>query len=154
MTITMQPIGHVRSAERGPREDFWGEVVCEIVLEQGFTSDALTGLMDFSHIEVLFQLDRVTEHAIVRGSRRPRENPNWPETGVFAQRGKNRPNRIGATICQVLSVEGTTVKVKGLDALDGTPVLDIKPVMREFLPERSVVRQPKWASELMANYFK
>lgn len=155
MNITVHPIGYVRSAERGPREDFWGQVSCEIELDrERFGADALLGLSDFSHVEVLFFFDRVDEKSLASGSRRPRGNPDWPETGIFAQRGKNRPNRLGATICQLLSVAGTIVKVKGLDALDGTPVLDIKPVIREFLPERPAVRQPEWASKLMADYFK
>jgi len=77
---------------------------------------------------------------------------DWPLVGIFAQRGKNRPNRIGLTTCAILKVEGTRLHVRGLDAIDGTPVLDIKPVMREFLP-RGEVRQPEWASELMAEYW-
>lgn len=154
MDIVLNPVGWVRSAEKGPREDCWGGIVSEIRLDQSrFTSEALQGLADFSHIEVLFYFHGVSEDSVVTGVRHPRGNPNWPETGIFAQRGKNRPNRMGATICRLLSVEGTNIKVEGLDALDGTPVLDIKPVMREFLPEREAVRQPKWVHELMAEYF-
>jgi tRNA (Thr-GGU) A37 N-methylase len=80
------------------------------------------------------------------------ENPQWPESGIFAQRGKNRPNRIGNTICRILRREGRTLVVAELDAINGTPVLDIKPVMREFLP-RDEVRQPTWSHELMRSYW-
>jgi tRNA (Thr-GGU) A37 N-methylase len=73
-------------------------------------------------------------------------------TGIFAQRGKNRPNRLGTTICALVRVEGRTLVVQELDAIDGTPVLDIKPVMAEFLP-RSAVRQPAWSHELMSEYW-
>jgi tRNA (Thr-GGU) A37 N-methylase len=73
-------------------------------------------------------------------------------TGIFAQRGKERPNRIGLSTCELLAVEGTTLTVRGLDAIDGTPVLDIKPYMSEFAP-RTPVRQPAWSRELMARYF-
>ncbi|MBZ5574775.1 MAG: TrmO family methyltransferase, partial [Acidobacteriia bacterium] len=97
--------------------------------------------------------DQVAEDKIERRSRHPRGNPAWPKVGIFAQRGKNRPNRIGATICRLLSVEGLSIRVQGLDALEGTPVLDVKPVMQEFLPERESVRQPRWVHELMAEYF-
>ena len=72
--------------------------------------------------------------------------------GIFAQRAKDRPNHIGATICRVVSVAGTTLEVAGLDAIDGTPVLDIKPYMREFGPRHEVV-QPAWSHELMAGYY-
>ena len=72
--------------------------------------------------------------------------------GIFAQRGKNRPNRLGTTTCRLLQVDGTKLNVAGLDAIDGTPVLDIKPVMKEFLP-RGALAQPEWATELMASYW-
>ncbi|MFT4030098.1 MAG: TrmO family methyltransferase [Protaetiibacter sp.] len=71
---------------------------------------------------------------------------------VISQRGKNRPNRIGTTICKVLGVDGTVLRVSGLDAIDGTPVLDLKPWMTEFGP-RGAVRQPAWSTELMAEYW-
>ena len=63
-----------------------------------------------------------------------------------------RPNLLGMTICHVLSVEGSKVRVQGLDAIDGTPVLDIKPVMTGFAP-RGPVREPKWAHEIMTDYW-
>jgi tRNA (Thr-GGU) A37 N-methylase len=72
--------------------------------------------------------------------------------GIFAQRAKVRPNRIGSTMVEIVSRAATVLEVIGLDAADGTPVLDIKPVMREFLP-RTPVRQPPWATELMRNYW-
>ncbi|MFN3492293.1 MAG: TrmO family methyltransferase, partial [Anaerolineales bacterium] len=76
-----------------------------------------------------------------------------PQVGIFAQRGKNRPNRIGSTIVRIMKREGRQLHVKGLDAIDGTPILDIKPAMKEFLP-REEIKQPEWASELMKNYWE
>jgi tRNA (adenine37-N6)-methyltransferase len=89
----------------------------------------------------------------VTGVRHPRNNPAWPRVGIFAQRGKNRPNRLGLATVRILKREGRTLFVTGLDAIDGTPVLDIKPVLREFLPKEPVL-QPEWATELMQNYWK
>lgn len=86
------------------------------------------------------------------GARHPRGREDWPLIGIFAQRGRNRPNRLGVTVCKVLAIEGTRLHVEGLDAIDGTPVIDIKPVMRELLP-RGEVRQPDWVAELMAAYW-
>jgi len=158
MDIVLRPIGCVHSSERiseqGSREDYWGDIVSEIRLDENrFTSDALQGLADFSHVEVFFYLHGVSEDSVVAGRRHPRSNPNWPQVGVFAQRGKARPNRIAATVCRLISVQGPTLRVQGLDAFDGSPVLDIKPVFAEFTPDRASIRQPKWSHELMADYF-
>jgi tRNA-Thr(GGU) m(6)t(6)A37 methyltransferase TsaA len=115
--------------------------------------EALAGLDAFSHVEIIFVFDKVAPDKIETGARQPRGRQDWPLTGIFAQRGKNRPNRLGVTVCKILSVEGTSLHVEGLDAISGTPVVDIKPVMREFLP-RGEVRQPEWAGELMAAYWQ
>ena len=154
MDILLSPIGYVRSDENGPREDYWGDVVSEIVLDRDtFLPEALDGLSEFSHVEVLFHLHGVKESSVISGRRHPRGNVKWPEVGIFAQRAKSRPNRIAATICRLLSVQGLTLKVQGLDALDGSPVLDIKPVFAEFVPDRSAIRQPEWSHEMMKEYF-
>jgi tRNA (adenine37-N6)-methyltransferase len=154
MDIVLRPVGWVHSSEQGSRENYWGDVVSEIRLDESwFASDAMEGLAEFSHVEVLFYLHGVSEAAVVSGRRHPRSNPKWPQVGIFAQRGKARPNRIAATVCRLLSVQGLAVKVRGLDAFDGSPVLDIKPVFVEFTPDRAAIRQPAWAHELMADYF-
>eukprot|EP01037_Dinobryon_pediforme_P017599 gene17599-17803_t len=110
-----------------------------------FGLEALAGLADFSHLEVLFYFHRVPETKIETGARHPRGRTDWPLVGIFAQRGKNRPNRLGLCTCRILSVTGLEVEVQGLDAIDGTPVLDLKPVMKEFLPreaERPMSSEP------------
>lgn len=117
-----------------------------------FTADALVGLADFSHAEIIFLFDQVPDDKIETGARHPRGRTDWPLVGIFAQRGKNRPNRIGLTTCRIVAVDGLTITLHGLDAIDGTPVLDIKPVMQEFLP-RGDVRQPPWVGGLMADYW-
>ncbi|MDT0347467.1 TrmO family methyltransferase domain-containing protein [Streptomyces litchfieldiae] len=86
------------------------------------------------------------------GARHPRGNADWPLVGIFAQRGKDRPNRLGVSRCWLLGVEGLDVRVRGLDAVHGTPVLDLKPYMAEFGPQGEV-RQPDWATELMRAYY-
>jgi tRNA (adenine37-N6)-methyltransferase len=152
MDIVLQPVGTVRSARTAAFDDGWDGVETFIELSGDFGAETLTGLGDFSHIEVLFFFDRVTEGKTERGARRPRGREDWPLVGIFAQRGKNRPNRLGATVCTLMRVEGTRLFVRGLDAIDGTPVLDIKPVMTGFLP-REKIREPEWAKELMKNYW-
>ena len=147
------PIGFVRGGRTEPIDDDWDAVAATIVLDsERFEPSALRGLDEFSHVEVVYVFHLVDEREIEPGARRPRENPDWPEVGIFAQRGKGRPNRIGVTRCPLLGVFGLEVSVRGLDAIDGTPVLDLKPHMTEF-DARGDVRQPRWSRELMQGYW-
>ena len=131
----------------------WGTVVSTIALDsERFAGDSLRGLKQFSYIEVVCLFDRVDERSFEPGARRPRNNPDWPAVGVFAQRDKRRPNRIGVSVCELTEVDGVELTVRGLDAIDGTPVLDIKPYMAEFAP-REPVRQPRWTHEPMSGYW-
>jgi tRNA-Thr(GGU) m(6)t(6)A37 methyltransferase TsaA len=149
----MQPIGVVRSPRKDLTDDFWGRVDAEIVLAEHLPDEAFAGLDDFSHVEVIFLMDRVDPAKVETGARHPRERSDWPLVGIFAQRGKARPNRLGLTRGTIQKVEGRVLTVRGLDAIDGTPVLDIKPWMKEFAPI-GASRQPAWATELMADYYK
>ena len=150
--ITLTPIGTVRNDRKDLADDDWDAAPARIELSPDFDPDALAGIEEFSHAEVIFHFDRIAESNVERRSRHPRGNPDWPRVGIFAQRGSARPNRIGATIVRVLKRDGRVLHVAGLDAADGTRVLDIKPVMREFLP-RGEVHQPAWVSELMRDYW-
>lgn len=153
MSITMTPVGRVEGGRDVPEDDDWGDSRARIVLDaERFDDEALMGLETFSHAEVVYVFDKVAENEIVTGARHPRGNKAWPRIGIFAQRGKNRPNRIGITVCEIVSVDGRTLEVRGLDAIDGTPVLDIKPVMSGFAP-RGEVREPSWALEIMERYW-
>lgn len=152
--LTVTPIGIVHSPVKHSQEDFWGEVTSVIELQpSAIEPAALEGLAEFSHIEVLFHLSQVPDSAVVKSTRHPRGNPEFPAVGILAQRAKARPNRIGATICRLLQVEGMRLTVRGLDAFDQTPVLDVKPVFAEFLPAKESVRQPQWSHLMMAHYF-
>ena len=153
MDINLTPIGHVRGGRDQPIDDDWGHSRASLVLDPGqFEPDALAGLADFSHAEVIFHFDKVSPDKINAGARRPRGREDWPLVGIFAQRGKNRPNRIGVCVCKVIAVDGLSVEVEGLDAIDGTPILDFKPVRKGFLP-RGEIRAPVWAEEIMKDYW-
>ncbi|HEY2516439.1 MAG TPA: TrmO family methyltransferase [Polyangiaceae bacterium] len=152
-SMSLRPIGVVRSSRRAIQGDEWDAVTSSVELDRGqFPNEALTGLDTFSHVEVVYWMDRVSPRKIETSSRHPRGNTAWPKVGIFAQRAKNRPNRIGTTVCRIKKVDGLTVHLIGLDAVDGTPVLDIKPWVREFGP-RGEVRQPGWMDELMKSYW-
>jgi tRNA-Thr(GGU) m(6)t(6)A37 methyltransferase TsaA len=148
----IEPIGYVQASRTVAEDDFWGNTRSVIQLVDSLGPEALEGLQEFSHVEVIYVFDKVDSSKIVTGARHPRNNKNWPRIGIFAQRGKNRPNRLGSTICRVASIDGRTLVVDELDAIDRTPVIDLKPVMSEFLP-RTSVSQPSWSKELMQQYW-
>ena len=151
-TFSIGAIGTVKGGRSAADDDAWGNSRAAIVLAPQFSADALAGLDGFSHAEIVFIFDRLPETQINTSSRRPRGNPDWPLVGIFAQRGRNRPNRIGVSVCRIVAVDGTTLEVEGLDAIDGTPVIDIKPVLRGLLP-RGEVREPARAAAIMAEYW-
>ena len=146
------PIGVVRSTRADPTDDGWDAVESRIEIAPGMPAECLDGIDEFSHAEVLYLFHLVDEGTVERGARHPRGNAAWPRVGILAQRGKDRPNRIGSTVVRILGREGRTLRVAGLDALDGSPVLDVKPIFREFLP-RGDVRQPPWSHEVMRDYW-
>jgi tRNA (Thr-GGU) A37 N-methylase len=153
-TFTIESIARVSCSRTEAFDDEWDQERSAIKLDTAVLgANAAAGLADFSHIEVLYVFDKVNDDKIVSDARRPRGNPDWPEVGILAQRGKNRPNKIGATICRVISVDDDTITVTGLDAIDGSPVIDIKPVMSGFLPRTDLV-EPSWAKEIMTDYWQ
>jgi tRNA-Thr(GGU) m(6)t(6)A37 methyltransferase TsaA len=153
MAIEIEPIGFVRGGRTDVVDDDWGKVEARIELDTTrFGPESLAGLLDFSHLVVVYHFHLADPAKVELEARHPRGNKDWPKVGIFAQRGKNRPNRIGVSTCAILGIEGTSVRVQGLDAVDGTPVLDVKPYFREFEP-RNVVREPKWVAELMSQYW-
>ena len=151
--ITLKPIAIIKNSRTEIEDDNWGEIISIIELDESMPEEALLEIESFSHAEIIYYFHLVPESKIETGSRHPRNNTAWPKVGILSQRGKNRPNRLGATIVKVLRRDGRQLHVQGLDAINGTPVLDIKPVMREFLP-REDVHQPEWATELMKQYWK
>src|SRR4051794_35257208 len=104
-TITLTPIGVVRNSITQPVDDVWGGLISRIELDPKlFTPRSLAGLDAFSHIEVVYHFHSVSEKDICFEARHPRGRTDWPEVGVLAQRVKNRPNRLGITVCKLLNV--------------------------------------------------
>jgi len=146
----VQPIAIVRNDQHSQTDTAWGKIESKIILNDELPITCLDGIEKFSHLEVLFVFDKASKTVI--GSEHPRENPKWPKVGIFAQRKKDRPNHIGATIVNLIKKEGRVLTVKNLDAIDGTPIIDIKPIMIEYLP-KGKISQPKWSKELMREYW-
>jgi len=151
MKIELNPVAFVGNSRQVAIDDDWGNIISEITLEENIPTEAFDGIEAFSHLEIVFFFDQADEHNMVY-SGRPRGNPDYPVMGIFGQRKKDRPNRIGLCTVELLAHNGRTIKVKELDAINGTPVLDIKPVFREF-QTKGAIRQPEWVGDLMKNYW-
>lgn len=151
--VALRPIGTVTGGRDEWVEDDWYGVKSVIRLDsEQFDPGVVLGLADFSHLEVVFYFERIDPSAVHTEPRPARGNPAWPSVGVFAGHSPFRPNLLGVSRCRLLAVEGMDLHVADLDALDGTPVLDVKPYMVEFAP-RDPVTQPTWSTELMHDYY-
>jgi tRNA (adenine37-N6)-methyltransferase len=150
--FSIRPIAWVRSTRHEVVDDDWDREHCVIELDDAVPDEALFGLEHFSHLDVLFVFHRADDAPPAPYARHPRGNAAWPRVGIFAQRAKDRPNRLGLTTCAVRSVAPRRLEVVGLDAVDGTPVVDLKPHVRE-LGARGEVHQPHWMDELLSGYF-
>jgi len=149
---SFEPVAFVINNRNDIGDDNWGNVISEIVLSDMIQPESLTGIEDFSHLEIIFYFHKADRSKINLSSTHPRNNIEFPKVGIFAQRKKARPNLLGSTIVKLLRKENNILTVSGLDAINGTPVIDIKPVIREFMPVENI-RQPPWATELMKKYW-
>ncbi|SFC93691.1 tRNA-Thr(GGU) m(6)t(6)A37 methyltransferase TsaA [Bacillus sp. OV322] len=153
MQYSIKPIAFVNNTRKDILDDNWGSIISTIELAENINDSSLKGINEFSHLEIIFFFDKVSDDKIQYEARHPRNNKDYPEVGIFAQRGKNRPNKLGVTIVELVEQKQRILIVKGLDALDGTPIIDIKPVLKEFLP-KDEVSQPDWSISLMENYWE
>lgn len=150
-TIPVTPIGWVRSPVVRPVDEAWSSVESSVVLEPELRP-GLRGLEQFSHVLVVTFLHGASFDAARHLVRRPRGLAEMPELGIFAQRAKDRPNPIGVSCVALLGVEPEGVRVRGLDVIDGTPVLDLKPHFPDF-DAPAAPRVPGWVERLMRGYF-
>ena len=151
--LTMEPVGFISGPRTEPTDDGWGAVESTIRIDDRFPLEALKGLDAFSHIEVVYLFHLADLGKTVTGARRPRGLSHLPEVGIFAQRNKDRPNHIGVSRCRLLSIDGRDIRVLGLDAIDGSPVLDVKPYFSRFIPSAGDVHEPEWVEEITRRYF-
>jgi len=151
MSINIEEIGRVKSPVLEPTDENWGSIESEIHLNPTLAA-GLRGLEKFSHLIVIFFMHQASFDTEKHLLRRPQGRDDMPELGIFAQRAKHRPNPIGITAVELLGREGNVLQVRGLDAIDGTPVLDIKPYFPIFdRVDHAAV--PHWVEQLMAGYF-
>jgi len=148
--LTFIPIGFVANKRSEKSDKYWSSVESKIELTKEFSAESLEGIESFSHFEILYSFHK--SEKVFKGSEHPRGDSKYPKVGIFAQRKKDRPNHIGATIVNLIRKEGKCLIVSNLDAINGTPILDIKPVFQEYLP-KGKVKQPEWTKELMKEYW-
>lgn len=147
-----EPVGHVRNDRSEMSAGHWADIESRIELDPRYAK-GLAGLGEFSHVVVVFHLDRIAAFDPEKQlARNPRGMEDLAPVGVFAQRTKFRPNPIGVTAVALLAVDDKGITVRGLDALDGTPVLDIKPYIPAF-ERKDGVRLPAWVDRMMDGYF-
>jgi tRNA-Thr(GGU) m(6)t(6)A37 methyltransferase TsaA len=147
--VTISPIGYVRSKVKATMPDGWDAVECDVVLRPEL-APMLLNLGDYSHVIVVFWPHQVPDD--VRGSKpqlHPRDDAQYPLMGVLATRSQIRPNPVLTSPVRLLGVKGNVLRVRGLDAIDGTPVLDIKP----YLPHYDAIsdaKVPDWVKKAQA----
>jgi tRNA (adenine37-N6)-methyltransferase len=152
MDIIVKPVAYVRNSRPTTGDDFWGATISEIELAPEMPEEALENIGKFSHLEIIYYFNQTGDGEFAY-ARHPRGNPAYPLMGIFAQRNKDRPNWIGLTTVELIEHSRRVLKVRYLDAIDGTPVLDIKPVFKEF-QVKPPISQPDWVGDLMRDYWK
>jgi tRNA-Thr(GGU) m(6)t(6)A37 methyltransferase TsaA len=143
--VSLRPIGVVRNNVAEPRPEGWAHVRSDIALRDDL-AELLDGIEGYSHVIVVFAFDRVPESE-QRARVRPRGDERIPEQGVLATRSQLRPSPVGVSVVRLLRRRRNVLRVVGLDAIDGTPVLDVKP----YFPNYDAVpdaRVPDWAQRL------
>ncbi|WUT00598.1 SAM-dependent methyltransferase [Streptomyces sp. NBC_00708] len=151
-TYEVQPVATVVGGHTRVRDDYQGGVRAVIRLNETYPLETLQGIEEFSHLAVTWTFHLARPDDVQLHARSPRGNPQWPATGTFVHRNHRRPNQLAISYPRLLGVEGRDLLVTDLDAVDGTPVLDLAPYFREMAP-RGPVRQPAWPGEMLADYW-
>ena len=151
MNMYMESIAYVSNEVENKKDASWGDDVSEIKLETQYYG-GLNGLEAFSHAIIVYYLDKANFNIEKHLQRRPQNREDMPLVGIFSQRGKDRPNQIGVTTVQILSISEDRLTVKGLDAISGTPILDIKPYYPMY-DKKDNCEVPEWVYRLIEHYF-
>jgi len=152
-SFQVEPIAYVVGGRVEPTDDYWAGTRSIVRIDNArFNPDATAGLDEFSHLEIVFRFHLTDPADLNLGARSARDNPNWPAVGIFGHRNMRRINWLGVSRCRLIKVDGLDLHVEELDAVDGTPVLDIKQWFAEMGP-RGEVRQAPWSVEMLRDYY-
>lgn len=142
--ITIKPLGLAKNDVSKPMLPGWKEIVTEIVINKKY-ANGLDGIEDYSHVIIVYWMDQEKECHL---KHHPQGGEDVPFVGIFACRCPQRPNRIAISTVKLLSREGNKIKVKGLDIVNGTPVIDIKPYTPQY-DKIEKTKVPDWVSKLI-----
>ncbi|MFI5807274.1 SAM-dependent methyltransferase [Streptomyces sp. NPDC051561] len=148
----LEPIGYVIGGRTDPGDDYWGGATALIRLDPVYPAEVVQGLEEFSHLIVTWHFHRASPEDVALHARSPRDNPAWPPTGTFVHRNHRRPNQLATSFPRLLKVDGLDLHVADLDAIDGTPVVDLAPYFPQMGP-RGEIRVPAWPGEMLGDYW-
>ncbi|WP_331759649.1 SAM-dependent methyltransferase [Streptomyces anulatus] len=151
--IEITPIATVIGGHTEVLDDYQGGVESVIRLHDTFPLETLQGIEEFSHLTVTWHFSRASPADVQLHARSPRGNPRWPATGTYVHRNHRRPNQLAISCPRLLGVDGRDLLVTDLDAVDGTPVIDIAPWFTDMGP-RGEIREPNWPGEMLKNYWR
>lgn len=152
-TYEVRPVATVVGGHSRPADDFQGGVESVIRMHSEFPLDTLRGLAEFSHLQVVWHFHQASVEDVALHARSPRGDARWPPSGTFVHRNHRRPNQLATSFPRLLRIEGRDLHVTDLDAVDGTPVLDIAPYFPQMGP-RGTVRVAGWVDEMLGDYWK
>ncbi|OYP19201.1 transcriptional regulator [Streptomyces sp. FBKL.4005] len=152
-SIEVPVIAEVVGGHKGRLDDFKGGVESIIRLRPEYPEETLQGIEEFSHLQITWFFNFGSPEDVALHARSPRDNPDWPATGTFVHHNHRRPARLATSFPRLLRVDGRDLHVTDLDADDGTLVVDLVAVFKEFLP-RGPVTQPAWPSEMLKDYWR
>lgn len=150
--IVIEPIATVVGGHTQIHDDYQGGVEAIIRLRDDLPEETVLGLESFSHLEVVWHFNQASPNDVALHARSPRNNPQWPPSGTFAHRNHRRPAQIAISHPRLLRIRGLDLHVTDLDAINGTPILDLAPWFPAMGPQ-GVVRVATWASEMLENYW-
>lgn len=134
------------------QDDYQGGVASIIRIDAAYPLETLQGIEEFSHLTVVWHFHLARADDVQLHARSPRGNQSWPATGTFVHRNHRRPNQLAISYPRLLKVEGRDLHVTDLDAVDGTPVIDLAPFFEQMGP-RGPVRQPAWPGEMLEPHY-
>ena len=141
--IRIKPLGYARNSIKKPTLPGWKDIISEIVVDKKYAK-GLDGIEDYSHIIVVYWMDKEKECHL---KHYPQGRKDVPYVGIFACRCPQRPNPIGISTTEIISIKDNTIKVKGLDVIDNTPILDIKPYTQQYDSALNA-KVPEWVNKL------
>ncbi|MEH6373889.1 SAM-dependent methyltransferase [Streptomyces sp. KLMMK] len=151
-SFEIHSIATVVGGHTTPADDYQGGIEAIIRLHPQYPLETLQGIEEFSHLTVVWHFHRATPDDVALHARSPRGDARWPATGTFVHRNHRRPNQLALSFPRLLRVKGRDLHVTDLDAIDGTPVVDLAPYFPQMGP-RSTVTTPDWPAEMLHHYW-